>query len=101
MPVLTVFAGPNGSGKSSIIRWRDFEGIENLLEADAIAKRINSADPSRAAVAAAREVIGRTREYVKNHRSFAIETTLASRSTLATMREAQQQGFSSSLCTSV
>ena len=93
MPVLTVFAGPNGSGKSSIIRRLDFEGTENLLQADEIAKRINSADPSRAAVAAAREVITRTRLCIRNHQSFAIETTLASGSTLVTIREAQQQGF--------
>ena len=93
MPVLTVFAGPNGSGKSSIIKRLDFEGAENLIQADEIAKRINSADPSRAAVAAGREVITRTRLYVRNHQSFAIETTLASGSMLATMREAQLQGF--------
>jgi predicted ABC-type ATPase len=68
--------GPNGSGKSSIIRWLEFEGRNNLLEVDAIAKRIDPASPRRAAVAAAKEVIRRTREYLKNHQSFAIETTL-------------------------
>jgi hypothetical protein len=36
VPVLTIFAGPNGSGKSSLIRQVEFEGRENLLEADAI-----------------------------------------------------------------
>jgi len=71
----------------------EFEGRDNLLEADAIAKRINSANPRRAAVAAAREVIRRIREYLKNHQSFSIETTLSSRSTLATMRQAQAHGF--------
>jgi predicted ABC-type ATPase len=41
VPVLTVFAGPNGSGKSSLIRQVEFEGRENLLEPDAIARRIS------------------------------------------------------------
>jgi predicted ABC-type ATPase len=93
VPVLTVVGGPNGSGKSSVIRSVEFEGRENLLEADAIAKRINPANPRRAAVAAAREVIRRIREYLKNHQSFSIETTLSSNSTLATMRQAQAHGF--------
>ena len=47
MPVLTVFGGPNGSGKSSLIRQVEFEGLENLLEPDAIAKRIKPEFPSR------------------------------------------------------
>jgi predicted ABC-type ATPase len=93
VPVLTVVGGPNGSGKSSIIRGLAFEGRDNLLEADAIARRIDPANPRRAAVAAAREVIRRTREYVKNHQSFAIETTLSGGGTLATMRQAQAHGF--------
>jgi predicted ABC-type ATPase len=93
VPVLTVVGGPNGSGKSSVIRSVEFEGRDNLLEADAIAKRINPANPRRAAVAAAREVIRRIREYLKNHQSFSIETTLSSSSTLATMRQAQAHGF--------
>ena len=94
MPVLTVFAGPNGSGKSSINHRLEFEGRDNLLEADAIAKRIDPDNPRQAAVAAAREVIRRTREYLNNRQSFSIETTLSSGSTLATIRDARKQGFS-------
>ena len=93
MPVLTVFGEPNGSGKSSVIREMEFEGRDNLLEADAIAKRIDPANPRRAAVSAAREVIRRTREYLEGYQSFAIETTLSSGSTLATMRQAHARGF--------
>ncbi len=50
MPVLTVFAGPNGSGKSSLIRQVEFEGRENLLEPDAIARRIKPEFPQRAGI---------------------------------------------------
>ena len=65
MPVLTIFAGPNGSGKSSIIPWFEFEGSNNLLETDAIAKQINVSDPRQAAVAAGREVVLRMRGYIR------------------------------------
>jgi hypothetical protein len=70
-PVLTVLAGPNGSGKSSITSSLEFEGRENLLDPDAIARRINPADPYRAAVAAGREVITRTRQYLTRARASA------------------------------
>jgi len=93
VPVLTVFAGPNGSGKSSIIPWFKFEGKDNLLETDAIARRINLIDPHRAAVAAGREVIRRMREYTETRESFAIETTLAGRRTLPVIKSAAETGF--------
>lgn len=57
MPVLTVFAGPNGSGKSSLIRLVDFEGRGNLLDPDAIAKRLDPALPPGAAISAARRIL--------------------------------------------
>ena len=77
MPALTVFGGPNGSGKSTLIAKLEFEGRDNLLDADAIAKRMNPSNPRQTAVAAGRELIRRTREYLENRESFAIETTLA------------------------
>ena len=93
MPVLTIIAGPNGSGKSSVIRDLGLQELANLLEADAIAKRMDPADPRRAAVAAGREVIRRTREYLASRESFAMETTLASVGTLEIMREAKALGY--------
>ena len=50
MPVLTVFAGPNGSRKSSLIRQVEFEGRQNLLEPDAIARRIRPESPRQAGI---------------------------------------------------
>ncbi len=93
MPQLTVISGPNGSGKTSVIGQLDYEGRENLLDPDAIARRMNPHDIHRAAVAAGREVIRRTREYLEAGTSFAIETTLSSSSILETMRAARERGF--------
>lgn len=93
MPVLTVFAGPNGSGKSSVIQRVDFEGRENLLEADAIARRINPDAPDRGAIRAGREILRRTDELVDSGEDFAIETTLAGRWTASAIRAALEGAF--------
>jgi predicted ABC-type ATPase len=57
VPTLTVFAGPNGSGKSSVTRHFEFDGKDEVLDPDAIAKRMNPSDPTQSAIAAGREVI--------------------------------------------
>ena len=90
-------AGPNGCGKSSILARINFEGKPNLLEADAIALRIDPAVPQRAAFAAGREMLRRTREYVRHGESFGIETTLSGNWTMSAVREALQQRFRVSL----
>jgi predicted ABC-type ATPase len=71
----------------------EFEGRQNLLEVDAIAARINPDNPSQGAVAAGREVVRRTHEYVNNGQSFAIETTLAGNWVLTTIQAALEREF--------
>lgn len=93
MPVLTIFAGPNGSGKSSIIQSVAFVGRDNLLEADAIAKRIHATLPESAVIAAGREVLRRTQEYLDSGENFAIETTFSGKWTLGAVREARVNRF--------
>jgi len=79
VPALTVIAGPNGSGKSTLTRSADFEGRDRLLDPDAIARGLNPLHPSAAAIAAGREVLKRTADYLNRGVSFAVETTLSSR----------------------
>ncbi len=55
MPVFTVVAGPHGSGKSTITKEYDFEGEENILDPDAIAKRMDPENPARRGVEAGRK----------------------------------------------
>ncbi len=93
MPVLTVFAGPNGSGKSSLIGQIDFEGRENLLEPDAIARRMRPDLPGLAGISAAREVLHRSAEYIRAGESFAIETTLAGGWTTDAIKSALDRSF--------
>lgn len=93
MPTFTVIAGPNGSGKSTLTAAVNFEGRVNLVDPDAIARRINPSEPALAAAAAAREAIARCRQYLANKTSFAVETTLAGKGAIAMMRQAKSAGF--------
>ena len=71
----------------------DFAGRENPPDADAIARRLSPSDPRHAAVASGREIVRRIQNYLSSQVSFAVETTLASRRTLETMRNAKVNGF--------
>ena len=93
MPVLTIIAGPNGSGKSSTVAPLDIAGRENLLDPDAIARRLNPEAPAEAAIEAGRELLTRAAAYIHSAENFAIETTLSGHQTFRTMREAKAQGF--------
>ncbi len=93
MPVLTVVAGPNGSGKSTLTKALNFEGRENLLDPDAIARRLNASAPRSVTLAAGREILMRIEDCLDKRASFAIETTLASKRTLGMMREAKILGL--------
>jgi predicted ABC-type ATPase len=71
----------------------DFAGGGDLLEADAIAARIHSGDPRKAAIAAGREVLLRTRGYLDARQDFAIETTLSGAWTMKAIRQAIERRF--------
>jgi predicted ABC-type ATPase len=93
VPLLTLIAGPNGSGKSTLTAAIDFDGRDRLLDADAIARRLNPANPAAAAIEAGRTVLRCTDEYLKNGHSFAVEMTLASRNSASLIERAKCCGF--------
>jgi len=97
MPTLTLIAGPNGSGKSTLTSSILFDGSANLIDPDAIARRIDAAQPARAAISAAREAILRCKELLADRRSFAMETTLAGHGATGIMRQAALAGYETSL----
>jgi len=69
------------------------EGRQNLLEPDAIARRIQPETPQRAGISAGKEVLRLTAEYIQNAESFAIETTLAGSWTNSAIEAALEQSF--------
>src|SRR5271154_4392590 len=93
MPALTVIAGPNGSGKSTLTSSIWFEGNANLIDPDAIARRLDSGQPARAAIPAAREAIARCRALLGDQLSFTLETTLAGHGAVGIMRQAKKAGY--------
>ena len=93
MPTLTVIAGPNGSGKSTLTRVLWFKGSDRLLDPDAVARELNPENPSAASILAAREVLKRTADYLKESVSFAVETTLSSRGRVDLLRRAKSLGY--------
>jgi predicted ABC-type ATPase len=93
VPTLTVIAGPNGCGKSTLTRSVDFEGRDRLLDPDGIARGLNPLNPPAAAIAAGREVLKRTADYLNGGLSFAVATTLSSHGRVELIRKAKSRGY--------
>jgi predicted ABC-type ATPase len=92
-PSFWLIAGPNGSGKSTLTASIPFEGNHNLIDPDAIARRMDPDDPSRAAIRAAREAITRCQEMLANRQSFTLESTLAGHGSTNVLVEAKALGY--------
>jgi predicted ABC-type ATPase len=93
MPALSVIAGPNGSGKSTLTSSIWFEGNANLIDPDAIARRLDAAQPARSAIPAAREAILRCKALLADRMSFTLETTLAGYGAIGVVRQAKRAGY--------
>ena len=93
MPTLSVIAGPNGSGKSTLTAAIWFEGNANLIDPDAIARRLDEAQPARSAIPAAREAIIRCKGLLEDRASFTLETTLAGHGAMGILRQAKNAGY--------
>jgi predicted ABC-type ATPase len=90
---LTVIAGPNGSGKSTLTGTLEFQGCGRLLDPGSIARSLNPLNPSAVAIAAGRDVLKRTADYLNRGVSFAVETTLSSRGRVDPIRKAKSRGY--------
>jgi len=97
MTLLSVIAGPNGSGKSTLTASGLFAGTANLIDPDAIARRLDSSQPSAAAIPAGRETIIRCHALLAERGSFTLETTLAGHGAIRILRKAKDAGYSTFL----
>lgn len=88
MPGLWIVAGPNGSGKSTLTASFVRGKIANLIDPDAIARRLNPENPTRSAIAAGREAIIQCQLLLQRRGSFVVETTMSGNGTIALMRQA-------------
>jgi predicted ABC-type ATPase len=94
-PTVAVIAGPNGAGKSTAapVLLRDTLGLVEFVNADAVALGLSGFDPDAAGLAAGRVVIERLRALASERRSFAFETTLATRSFAPWLRDLTSLGY--------
>jgi predicted ABC-type ATPase len=94
-PQVVIIAGPNGAGKTELAPHllRDRLGLLEYVNADTIAQGLSAFQPERAAFEAGRIMLKRLRELAGQRKSFAFETTLATRSYAVWIRGLRQDGY--------
>lgn len=97
MPYLYIIAGCNGAGKTtaSYTILPEMLGCKEFVNSDEIAKGLSpfNADNIKVAVEASRIMYKRIRELIAAEKTFALETTLASRSIVKLLKGAQEKGY--------
>ena len=97
VPYLYIIAGCNGAGKTttSYTILPEMLGCKEFVNSDEIAKGISpfNADNMTVAVEASRIMYKRIRELISSEKTFALETTLASRSIAKLLQGAQEKGY--------
>lgn len=92
---LYIIAGCNGAGKTtaSFTILPEILNCREFVNADEIAKGLSPFQPETVAFEAGRIMLHRVNELLKNGKTFALETTLATKSYKSKIREAQQNGY--------
>jgi len=97
VPYLYIIAGCNGAGKTtaSYTILPEMLGCKEFVNSDEIAKGLSpfNADNIAVAVEASRIMYKRIRELIAARKTFALETTLASRSIAKLLLGAQEKGY--------
>ena len=99
MPRLYIISGCNGAGKTTASYSLLPEMLEcrEFVNSDEFAKSLSPFDPSQASIQASRYMLLKIRYLLKKQSDFAVETTLATRTLLKTVRMAQNAGYSVTL----
>lgn len=95
MPRLYIISGCNGSGKTtaSYTLLPDLLECRQFVNSDEFAKSLSPFDPSAASVTASRYMLMKINYLLGRFEDFAIETTLATRSLLKIIKQAQSVGY--------
>jgi predicted ABC-type ATPase len=94
-PSVVLLGGPNGAGKTTASRHL-LQGALHVVEfvnADAIARGLSAFSPDSVGFQAGRAMLQRLHELAGQQRSFAFETTLASRSFVPWLRSLVRGGW--------
>lgn len=95
MANLYVISGCNGAGKTtaSYSVLPDMLNCKEFVNADEIAKGLSPFQPDKVAIEAGRIMLNRIKDLINQNVDFAFETTLATRSYVKLIREAQLKGY--------
>lgn len=94
-PTLYIIAGCNGAGKTtaSMVVLPEVLNCREFVNADEIAKGLSPFKPEEVAIEAGKLMLQRIEMLLNRHISFAVETTLATRSYKTLVTRAQQKGY--------
>ena len=99
MPRLYIISGCNGAGKTtaSYTMLPEMLDCSEFVNSDEFAKGLSPFNPEKASIQASRYMIMKIRYLLKKQKDFGIETTLATRTLLKTLRLAQDAGYTVTL----
>lgn len=99
MPRLYIISGCNGAGKTtaSYSLLPEMLNCTQFVNSDEFAKGLSPFNPEKASIQASRYMLMKIRYLLKRHQDFAVETTLATRTLLKTVRMAQEAGYTVTL----
>lgn len=99
MPRLYIISGCNGAGKTtaSYSMLPEMLSCSEFVNSDEFAKSLSPFKPENASIQASRYMLQKIRYLLKRQSDFAVETTLATRTLLKTVRMAQAAGYSVTL----
>ena len=95
MPNLYIISGCNGSGKTtaSYTLLPDLLDCRQFVNSDEFAKSLSPFDPAAASITASRYMMMKINYMLGRYEDFSIETTLATRSLVKIIEEAQSVGY--------
>ncbi len=96
---LYIIAGCNGAGKTtaSFTILPDILGCKEFINADEIARGLSPFQPDKVGIEAGRIMLHRIQELLVQGKTFAFETTLATKSYKNTIKQAQSMGYTVTL----
>lgn len=99
MPRLYIISGCNGAGKTtaSYSLLPEMLNCTQFVNSDEFAKGLSPFNPEKASIQASRFMLMKIRYLLQRDQDFAIETTLATRTLLKTVRMAQNAGYTVTL----
>ena len=99
MKNLYIIAGPNGAGKTtaSYTILPEIFNCDEFVNADEIARGLSPFNPDEVAIQSGKMMVQRIKELLHEGKSFAIETTLATKSHVSLIKQARSNGYTITL----